>query len=87
MTNERIPHTRWIPASERLPEECGCYLITTKIEIQDLKPFYAVCSAQFDGTYFDIGYIGDDVSIIAWMPLPPPYEESDIKEDKRHEYM
>lgn len=69
------PKARWIPVSEKLPEEGGTYLITTKIEIHDLKPYYEVRTAKFDGKYFDIGYIGDGFNVIAWMPLQEPYKE------------
>lgn len=66
---------KWIPVSERLPEECGCYLITTMIKIHDLKPYYEIRVAQFDGKDFDIGYIGDGFKVIAWRPLPESYKE------------
>lgn len=65
----------WIPVSESLPKKPGNHLVTTKIEIHDLKPYYEVCTAKFDGKYFDIGYIGDGFKVIAWMPLPEPYKE------------
>ena len=79
------PKGKWIPVSERLPEEPGYYLVTIKIEIiPALKPYYEVCSAKFgcSGTVygFDIGYIGDGVSVIAWMPLPEPYKAESEEE-------
>ena len=54
----------WIPCSERLPDRNGEYLVTTKEgEVyQDTLQF--LC--QWDDC-------GDDV--IAWMPLPKPYQE------------
>lgn len=71
----------WIPISERLPEKDGCYFITTKLEIHDLGPYYAVYTANFDGKYFDIGYIGEGISVIAWMPFPQPYKtESEVND-------
>ncbi|MBR2555391.1 MAG: hypothetical protein IKE94_11055 [Aeriscardovia sp.] len=55
---------RWIPASERLPEKTGIYLIS----IGDL-----VASKSFDGHNFRtesaVRFIPD-----AWMPLPEPFE-------------
>lgn len=73
--------SHWKSVNEGLPKKCGCYLITTKIRIHDLKPYYEVCTAKFNGKYFDIGYVGDDISVIAWMPLPEPYKaESQDKE-------
>lgn len=57
--------TRWIPVSEKLPENTGMYLIS----IGDL-----VTSKSFDGHNFRtesaIRFIPN-----AWMPLPKPYEE------------
>ena len=64
---------RWIPVTERLPEETGPYLITTKVEMYNLKPYYETNIAQFDKD-FDIGYMGNGISVIAWMPLPEPYK-------------
>jgi len=74
--------TRWIPVSERLPEKRDYCLITTKLEIHDLKPYYGVYAAKFDGQYFDVGYIGEGVSVIAWQPYPQPYTESEDDECK-----
>jgi len=51
--------TRWIPVSERLPEDDGLYLVYT-----EEQPF--VCPFE-DGEFFI-----DEV--IAWMPLPQPYK-------------
>lgn len=56
----------WIPVSERLPEEEGLYLVYTKEQ-----PY--VC--LFDGREW---YIDE---VIAWMPLPKPYNASPIGED------
>lgn len=54
----------WVPCSDRLPDSNGEYLVTTKDgEVyQDTLQF--LC--QWDDC-------GDDV--IAWMPLPKPYQE------------
>lgn len=65
---------RWIPVSERLPEESGEYLVTTK----------------WKGSYSGAVYIEtnmaeyrkkpkewDCVDVIAWMPLPQRYKECD----------
>ena len=64
--------TRWIPVSERLPEERGYYLTTTM--------YHAVCFDYWGGECFD-----RTEEIIAWMPLPAPYEpqESEEANDKK----
>jgi len=66
---------RWIPVSERLPEEDGEYLAT----IYDMDENYE---------YIDIAELGDGkwcykpyILVKAWMPLPKPYKaESEDKE-------
>ena len=52
------PH--WIPCSERLPEERGFYLTTTKDK--------AVYRDYWNEDNFDRTEM-----VIAWMPLPKPY--------------
>lgn len=54
----------WIPCSERLPEERGFYLTTTKDK--------AVYCDHWNGDNFDRTEI-----VIAWMPLPEPYREGE----------
>jgi len=70
-----LEQTRWIPVSERLPEEIGFHIVTTKVELYNLKPHYETNIVWFDGEEFFTGYIGDGYSIIAWMPRPQPYKE------------
>lgn len=66
------PKQRWIPTSERLPEPFGHVLRTVK-------------SIGWNGTfsiYVDIGTICPiDTDVIAWMPLPEPYEPQ-VNEDE-----
>ena len=86
---------RWIPVSERLTEEDGEYLLYGKID-EDEENYifvgeYDSCCEQF-GVWqeqFDretLGCLGSEFfdysSVIAWMPLPAPYEpqESENKE-------
>jgi len=71
---------RWIPCSERLPEEYGNYLATMDDgDVQECTyspekntPFmrggWSTCEA--DGIVFL-----DIAEVIAWMPLPSPYKE------------
>ena len=67
MGMEALERTRWIPCSERLPENAMNVI------------------AQFsDGTVTELRYAGNGIFegiyeystrvIIAWMPLPEPYE-------------
>ena len=55
----------WIPVSERLPSEDGCYLVSTTGTNNDI---------------IDIAYYTEEIwhkasRIKAWMPLPKPYRE------------
>ena len=63
---------RWIPVSERLPEEhkevltCG---LGGYIEIQSFEDSYDGYWENKNGDWSDLD------EIIAWMPLPQPYKE------------
>ena len=75
----------WIPVSERLPEEpeenqvfygkyLEVYLVTTKYgssEQDNVYPFRAF----WNGINFTDGM--NILDVIAWMPLPEPYRESE----------
>lgn len=77
--------SRWIPVSERLPEEYGEYLITWTTS-RSKKPFIAICEGEVTGEYdhehnrFKFEWLVEDyikgypdVKVIAWMPLPTPF--------------
>ena len=55
------PEQRWIPCSERLPEEIGFYLTTTKD-----KAVYC--------DFWNEDNFNRTEMVIAWMPLPQPYK-------------
>ena len=71
---EALGGTKWIPCSERLPEEKGRYLV-----------YYTLCGTVRDirtAMFYPGGWLEWDVDGIAgialvraWMPLPEPYEE------------
>lgn len=78
------PKTRWIPVSERLPEDYGEYICTMSNDnVQEcgfvpsgekgLIPGWSTCEA--DG-FKKLDYR----DIKAWMPLPQPYKESEEEE-------
>lgn len=64
---QTLEQTSWIPVSERLPEEDGMYLISTCMNCIDTCLFY-----KDDDEYLWVDY---EDSVIAWMPLPEPYNE------------
>jgi hypothetical protein len=68
---------KWIPVSERLPEENGQYLITVKYKhVNDsYEDVYAEHGEWSDGRWdMCFGHCGEVEDIIAWMPLPQPYK-------------
>ena len=65
-TADIVEQTRWIPVSERLPEKDDLYLI------------------NFDDGEYELDYFSKDAfsysGVIAWMPLPKPYEPQESEE-------
>ena len=69
---ERREADRWIPVSEKLPEQTSTYLVTIKF-IED----YEEC-IMTDKVLYNIKYgwnTADEVT--AWKPLPEAYKEND----------
>lgn len=64
--------SNWIPVSERLPQASKHILFSVKGKSYTSYGFYS------DGIWTDInGAWYTDKEIIAWMPSPEPYKESD----------
>ena len=74
---------RWIPVSERLPEEEGKYLTTDSLGNIGITKFFSLESEEMPLDFYLWNatkncvnrYEKDDV--IAWMPLAEPYKESE----------
>ena len=90
---EAAEETRWIPCSERLPEEYGEYLITWTTS-QSKKSYIAICECEITNEYdyeydrFNVEWVLDDyieayrdVEVIAWLPLPQPYKAEGSDEE------
>lgn len=79
------PEQKWIPCSERLPEVSDYYLIQHPRRIcpdEMAVAFYSVEEAELDKNYtWEFKPFADCEEVIAWMPLPKPYKES----EKNHE--
>lgn len=73
----REDEQKWVPVSERLPEENGQYLITVKyVHVDGYDDIYAEHGEWVDGKWdmSCFGHCGEVESILAWMPLPKPYK-------------
>lgn len=74
---EAAEETRWIPCSERLPDEKVEVLVTTKRgNITTAERYSANKCFIYDGA------AGADINdIIAWRPLPQPYKAEGSDEE------
>ena len=76
-----VPHGEWIPCSERLPDKSGKYIVTEK--------HFSIDDAKHNGWYqtvVDEAIFSNDkwgrakfIEVLAWMPLPDPYEEGEAE--------
>ena len=74
---EKEPERKWIPVSERLPEEGYGVLATVNGKHNNTTFIDALEIAEYDG---DFGWIVEgypqwtDPDVTAWMSLPEPYK-------------
>lgn len=77
---EKLPSVKpqepkWIPVSVRLPEKSGRYLAYIINSHDDKLRYVMTCDYSADGywNWFPDDECASD-NVIAWMPLPTPYE-------------
>lgn len=65
----------WIPCSDKFPETVGRYLVTAVWEDGDFKK-HSVYDAVYgsDGIWHVQDYAPAPHKVIAWQPLPEPYQ-------------
>ena len=67
------PQQKWIPCSERLPEEDGLYLVIgLGIYLGEYSPF--IFKREKTSPSNTLKWVQE---IVAWMPLPEPYKEGE----------
>lgn len=59
---------KWIPVTERLPEENGSYIVTSMDYVDTFEAVFETSE------WFSIDYCDDIKNVIAWMPLPEAYK-------------
>ena len=76
---------QWIPVSERLPEKDGHYIVyaptysggsSSSKEYHDGVMFSAFKKGKWS---IEHGYHKRPNCVVAWMPLPTPYQESEVE--------
>ena len=68
--DEYLSAQKWVPCSERLPEESGLYLVTVPSD-----RISKVHSRYFNECGEGSFWSGNSLSkVVAWMPLPSPYK-------------
>lgn len=70
----------WIPVAEKLPKPGRRYLTTMRYKESGIVGVYDAVYGS-DGVWHGENYkpISERLKVIAWMPLPEPYENGDEK--------
>ena len=68
--DRNLKEPQWVPYSERLPEEDGRFLVF----LPDRNGTF-MCADFLGGKWYPDDYECTSNHVIAWMPLPKPYEK------------
>lgn len=74
---EKQGQEKWIPVTERLPEEDGEYLVTYEKGYPEDYGFEPIGIAPFEVDCEGFGSEWVDIPVTAWRPLPEPYTEEE----------
>ena len=82
-----VEQSHWIPCSERLPEDDAYVLISKKPSQISGNKFSVTIGVRYTNSRSHktewrdsgFGYLSDD-KVLAWMPLPSPYQEEGEEE-------
>ena len=80
---KELEQTRWIPCSERLPNNHECIKNNGLFNVSDGNRSYFGWFDIYDTKRFvkpTIAGFRVDNAVTAWMPLPQPYAEREVKE-------
>lgn len=77
---------RWIPCSERLPDDCDCVLMQLKNIRTDIKTIRVGFYGCGSGKWMICGIDGErkhliNHTVLAWQPLPEKYEEPVVEDE------
>lgn len=76
---EALQQPQWIPCSERVPEDDNVYEVTVKgiSKLEGMTPEVAYAVWTGEAWIMQGVYDWRNKAVVAWMPLPKPYEEKE----------
>lgn len=72
-----ISAVKWIPVSERLPEESKNYLVIIREKFNKDHWWIDICDIDTDG-FAKTWNVREPYYVEAWMPLPEPYKGGEV---------